>query len=173
MQSYKDLQDTSIIKIGIIEDYKLSRLALKYNLNEYKNIKVVFDTQNAESGLELIKTNIQNDNQPDIILMDLGLAGMNGYEATKKIKELYNNKIKVIILTAYNNQENIINAINNKVDAYCLKDITIKKLIEVIINVFNGMYCFDSNAVENYRKNEFNNIFNIISSPIYNTSLIY
>ena len=58
---------TKEVRVIIIEDYKLTRVGLRYALNEIENINVIAEAQNAEVGLELIKKE-----QPDVVLMDLG-----------------------------------------------------------------------------------------------------
>ena len=71
------------IRVIIVEDYKLTRVGLRYALNEIENINVIAEAQNAEIGLELIKKE-----QPDVVLMDLGLPGINGLEATARVKNI-------------------------------------------------------------------------------------
>ena len=56
------------IRVIIVEDYKLTRVGLRYALNEIENINVIAEAQNAETGLEIIKKE-----KPDVVLMDLGL----------------------------------------------------------------------------------------------------
>ena len=74
--------------------------------------------------------------------MDLGLAGMNGIEATVKIKEMGKN-IKVIALTSHDREEEVIAALSSGAMAYCLKDIDPAKLADVIRDVKNGVCWLD------------------------------
>ena len=105
------------ISVIIIEDFKLTRVGLRCALNSNDDIDVVAECDNAEEGLELIKRY-----NPDIVLMDLGLAGMNGIEATLKVKE-FNKEIKVIALTSHDREEEVIATLSSGAMAYCLKDI--------------------------------------------------
>jgi len=127
------------IKVIIIEDYKLTRVGLKCALNEIENINVVAEAQNAEIGLELIKKE-----QPDVVLMDLGLPGINGLEATAKIKEI-SSKTKTIILTSHDREEEVIASLGSGANGYCLKDIDPITLSNVIKNVAKGACWLDSN----------------------------
>ena len=68
------------ISVIIIEDFKLTRVGLRCALNANEDIQVVAESDNALDGLQLIERHC-----PDIVLMDLGLAGMNGIEATLKV----------------------------------------------------------------------------------------
>ena len=86
-------QKREIIKVVIVEDYKLTRVGLRSALNEYDHINVIGEAEDAEKGITLIE-----NLKPNVVLMDLGLPGMNGLEATIKIKEK-NPEIKIIILT--------------------------------------------------------------------------
>lgn len=125
------------ISVIIIEDFKLTRVGLRCALNSNEDIKVVAESDNAIDGLELI-----SKFNPDIVLMDLGLAGMNGIEATLKVKEM-NNDIKVIALTSHDREEEVIAALSSGAMAYCLKDIDPSKLADVIRDVVDGVCWLD------------------------------
>jgi DNA-binding NarL/FixJ family response regulator len=74
--------------------------------------------------------------------MDLGLAGMNGIEATLKIREM-NKDIKVIALTSHDRDEEVISTLSSGAMAYCLKDIDPSKLADVIRDVNEGVCWLD------------------------------
>ena len=125
------------ISVIIVEDFKLTRVGLRCALNSNEDIEVVAESDNAIDGLELIEKH-----SPDIVLMDLGLAGLNGIEATLKIKEM-NRDIKVIALTSHDREEEVIAALSSGAMAYCLKDIDPIKLADVIRDVANGVCWLD------------------------------
>ena len=125
------------ISVIIIEDFKLTRVGLRCALNANEDIKVVAESDNAIEGLKLIEKH-----SPDIVLMDLGLAGMNGIEATLKVKEM-NKNIKVIALTSHDREEEVIAALSSGAMAYCLKDIDPIKLADVIRDVVEGVCWLD------------------------------
>ena len=83
------------ISVIIIEDFKLTRVGLRCALNSNDDINVVAESDNATDGIALIQKH-----NPNVVLMDLGLAGMNGIEATMKIREM-NPDIMVIALTSH------------------------------------------------------------------------
>lgn len=128
------------VRVIIVEDYKLTRVGLRYALNEIENIDVVAEAQNAETGLELIKRE-----QPDVVLMDLGLPGINGLEATSKVRE-YSPNTKVIILTSHDREEEVLASLGSGASGYCLKDIDPITLSNVIKNVAKGACWIDSNV---------------------------
>ena len=125
------------ISVIIIEDFKLTRVGLRCALNSNEDINVVAESDNATDGLALIERH-----SPDIVLMDLGLAGMNGIEATIKIREM-NPQIMVIALTSHDREEEVIAALSAGAMAYCLKDIDPTKLADVIRDVKNGVCWLD------------------------------
>lgn len=125
------------ISVIIIEDFKLTRVGLRCALNSNDDIKVVAETDNAEDGLVLV-----DKYTPDIVLMDLGLIGMNGIEATVKIQEM-NKDIKVIALTSHDREDEVIAALSSGAMAYCLKDIDPAKLADVIRDVKQGVCWLD------------------------------
>ena len=130
------------ISVIIIEDFKLTRVGLRCALNSNQDIKVVAESDNATEGLELIRKHV-----PDVVLMDLGLAGLNGIEATVKViemnKEFKNKEVKVIALTSHDREEEVIAALSSGAMAYCLKDIDPSKLADVIRDVKEGVCWLD------------------------------
>lgn len=130
-------EEKTTISVIIIEDFKLTRVGLRCALNSNADIKVVAESDNAIDGLSLIE-----QYQPDIVLMDLGLAGMNGIEATVKVREM-NPNIMVIALTSHDREEEVIAALSAGAMAYCLKDIDPTKLADVIRDVKNGVCWLD------------------------------
>jgi len=125
------------IKVVIVEDFKLTRVGLRCALNANKDIDVVAEAEDAPSGIKQIeKTN------PDVILMDLGLPGMNGIEAILKIRE-FDKEVKIIALTSHDRQQEVVGALSSGANAYCLKDIDPEKLAEVIRDVNDGVCWID------------------------------
>ena len=125
------------VSIIIVEDYKLTRMGLKSSLEEFEGIKVVGESEDAEKGLLLISRL-----KPDVVLMDLGLPGMNGIEATGRIKQ-ENPDMKVIILTSHERDEEVLAALGSGANAYCLKDIEPNALVNVIKEVAKGACWLD------------------------------
>ncbi len=138
--SQQTVSKSDIVRVVIVEDYKLTRVGLRYALNEIENINVIAEAQNAESGLEIIK-----NERPDVVLMDLGLPGINGLEATMQIKAMCPDT-KVIILTSHDREEEVIASLGAGASGYCLKDIDPVTLSNVIKNVSKGACWIDSNV---------------------------
>ena len=126
------------ISIIIVEDFKLTRVGLRCALNANPDINVIAEYEDAISCLSQIEKL-----KPDVILMDLGLPGMNGIEAMVKIRE-FSNDIKIIALTSHDREEEVLAALSSGANAYCLKDIDPTKLADVIRDVSQGVCWIDS-----------------------------
>ena len=146
--------EKQVIKVAIIEDFKLTRVGLRCALNENNDMNVVAEAEDAIEGLKLIERS-----KPDVILMDLGLPGMNGIEATIKVKEMCPDT-KVIALTSHDREEEVIAALSSGASAYCLKDIDPSKLADVVRDVAEGA-CWIDPMVSQMALNPFPKVDNI------------
>ena len=151
------------ITVVIIEDFKLTRVGLRCALNANPDINVVAEYEDAENGIKLIERL-----KPDVVLMDLGLPGMNGIEAMLKLRE-NNHEMKIIALTSHDREEEVIAALSSGANAYCLKDIDPAKLAEVIRDVYEGV-CWIDPMVAQMALNSFPKIENIGFLPGKNQS---
>ncbi len=137
-----DAVKTDVVKVVIVEDYKLTRVGLRSSLNEFEGIEVIGEAETAENGLQLIK-----DLRPEVVLMDLGLPGMNGIEATQEVKT-FDENIKVVVLTSHERDEEVLASLGSGANAYCLKDIEPNTLVSVIKNVKQGAAWLDPNVAQ-------------------------
>ena len=123
--------------ILIVEDHELTRFGLKTAFESCENIDTVYEAESAETAIS-----ITNDKAIDLIVMDLGLPGIDGIEATKIIKE-QNKEIKVVILTSHNDKQEVLNSLKAGANAYCSKEINPTRLTEVVQSVLDGASWFD------------------------------
>ena len=138
MSTKTEIKDAiKTIKIVIVEDFKLTRVGLRCALNSNVDMDVCAEAENADEGLKLIERY-----KPDIVLMDLGLPGMNGIKAMIKVKEILP-KTKIIALTSHDRTEEVMAALSSGANAYCLKDIDPNKLADVVRDVYNGVCWID------------------------------
>lgn len=120
------------IKVMITDDQRLMREGLKTILDLEQDLTVVQLAENGRDALDKIA-----DAQPDVILMDIRMPIMDGVECTKVIKQQYPD-IKVLILTTFDDDEFIIDALRNGAVGYILKDLSSEKLVGAIRDVYNG-----------------------------------
>jgi DNA-binding NarL/FixJ family response regulator len=123
-----------MIKILIVEDYQLIRRGIKSNLEKEKDIEIVAEVDSVEEAV-----NKTMELKPDIVLMDLKLGDDEnaGIKATRRIKEK-TNTTKVLILTFYDDEVHIAQAIDARVDGYMLKDVDQYELIKAIRTIYSG-----------------------------------
>jgi DNA-binding NarL/FixJ family response regulator len=122
------VESTQII---LVDDHQLLRKGLIkiLNANGFTNI---IEAANGEELLEILK-----NTRPDIILLDLHMPKMNGFESMKRIKEV-NSHSKVLVLSMLDDHISIIQMIKLGVDGYLLKDSEPNELIQAIEIVLNG-----------------------------------
>lgn len=121
------------IKVGIVDDNSFLIKMVEEKLSFFEEISVKFT---AINGSEAVKRLEENHNI-DLILMDIEMPVLNGIETTEIVKNKYPH-IKIIMLTVFDNDENIFNAIKAGADGYLLKEINAKDLHEGILETLNG-----------------------------------
>ena len=123
--------------ILIVEDHELTRFGLKTAFEACDYIENIFEADSAENGFEIL-----NNEKIDLVIMDLGLPGIDGIEATKKIKQS-NKELKIVILTSHNDSQEVLNSLKAGANAYCSKEINPKRLTQVVSSVLDGASWFD------------------------------
>ncbi|MFY0713572.1 response regulator transcription factor [Seonamhaeicola sp. NFXS20] len=121
------------IKVAITDDNSFLIKAVKEKLSFFKDIKVSFTAINGHDLLEKLEEN----HNLDLILMDIEMPIKNGVEATETVKQKYP-QIKIIMLTVFDDDENIFNAIKAGADGYLLKEVNPKNLYNGIKETLNG-----------------------------------
>jgi DNA-binding NarL/FixJ family response regulator len=120
------------IKVMIADDQRLMREGLKTILELEQDLTVVQLAENGRDALNKIE-----DAEPDVMLMDIRMPVMDGVECTGLIKQQYPH-IKVVILTTFDDDEFIIEALKNGAVGYLLKDLSSEKLVGAIRDAYNG-----------------------------------
>ena len=121
------------IKIAIAEDNSFLAKVVIEKLSFFNDLKFKF---RGENGAELIRK-LECDHNVDVILMDIQMPEMGGIEATEIAKKKYSH-MKIIMLTVFDDDENIFNAIKAGANGYLLKEIDAENLHKCILEVING-----------------------------------
>lgn len=121
-----------MIKILIADDQELIRQSLQIVLGMEKDMEI---TDAVSNGLEVVRS-VRKD-RPDVILMDIRMPEMDGVVCTQIIKENYPD-IKIIILTTFDEDEYVFNALKYGASGYLLKGISTKELADAIRRVHQG-----------------------------------
>lgn len=126
-----------MIKVMIADDQLIVREGLKKILSLDKEIEVVCEAENGYEVLEKLAGHFV-----DIILMDVRMPKMDGIKAASIVKDQYP-KIKIIILTTFNEDEYLFEGIKNGISGYLLKDSGIDYIIKSIKEAYENKMMFD------------------------------
>ncbi len=114
------------INILIVDDQALFREGLETLLSVYEDIYVVGGASNGEEALIAARRH-----QPDVILMDVRMPVLDGVETTRRLKQVLP-QCRVIVLTTFDDDEYVFNALRAGAVGYLLKDVVTKQLVEAI-----------------------------------------
>jgi DNA-binding NarL/FixJ family response regulator len=146
------MENTEPIRVIIIEDDETIRSGFSYLINASQNYKVV----NAYSNVESALTKLSAD-QPDVILLDIELPGIKGIDAIPKIKQTLP-KVHILMLTVYENEDNVFNALSKGAAGYLVKSDSTEKIMDAIQEVVNGGAPMSMNVakivIKSFHKNQ-------------------
>ena len=120
------------MNVLICDDQALIRDSLGMLLNLERDIHVVGAAEDGAQAVEMVI-----EHQPDLVLMDLKMPGMNGIEATRRIRTRYP-AIKVLVLTTYDDDEWVFDAIRAGASGYLLKDTPREEVIKAVKGTVEG-----------------------------------
>lgn len=126
------MSEVSSIRVMLVDDHAVVRSGLSAFLTAYKDLELVGEASNGERAILLCQ-----QAQPDVILMDLVMPGMDGATATRKIREQYP-QIQVIALTSFKEQDLVHGALQAGAIGYLLKDISADELANAIRAAYAG-----------------------------------
>jgi DNA-binding NarL/FixJ family response regulator len=121
------------IKIAIVDDNSFLINAVKEKLSFFEDLNFKFS---AVNGSDLL-VKLEDNHNIDLILMDIEMPVLNGIETTEIIKQKFPH-IKIIMLTVFDNDENIFKSIKAGADGYLLKEINAQDLHDGILETLNG-----------------------------------
>jgi len=120
------------MRILLCDDQAVIRDGLEMLLNLEKDFQVIGVAQDGAEAVDLAA-----QKQPDLILMDLKMPIMSGIEATREIRTKFPN-IKILVLTTYDDDEWVFDAIRAGASGYLLKDTPRQKIVEAIRGTMDG-----------------------------------
>lgn len=126
-----------MIKIIVCDDQAIIRDGLEMLLKLEKDIEVVGQAQDGAEAVAMVEKA-----QPDLVLMDLKMPGLNGIEATRQIRTHYP-QVKVLVLTTYDDDEWVFDAIRAGASGYLLKDTPREEVIKAVRGTAAGKSFID------------------------------
>lgn len=125
---------SDVIRVAIVDDHFFFRQGVRDVLNVEPDIVVVAECEDGQGALEVLRSV-----HPDVVLMDINLPNVNGLQITQRLKSACPD-INVIILTAYDDEEQIYRAIRIGASAYFAKDVAPTQLLDTVRTVAEGYY---------------------------------
>ena len=120
------------ITVMIVDDHEMVRHGASGYLEAQLDIEVVAEAESGEEAVRLAREHV-----PHVVLMDLVMPGMDGVEATRKVKDV-SPRSQIIVLTSYHQDEHIFPALQAGAISYLLKDVKAGKLVEAIHRAAQG-----------------------------------
>jgi len=121
-----------IFNIVLVDDHKLVRDGIKTILERGEEFQVIGEAENGSDAVQLCKRT-----QPDLVLMDINLPGMNGLEATSELLR-HCPQTKVVILSMYDDENSVVSAIRSGARAFVLKKASSMELLDALKTVARG-----------------------------------
>ena len=120
------------VRLLLVDDHTMLRDGIRAFLVAQDDIKIVGEASDGKEAIEKAR-----ELQPDVVVMDIAMPGMDGIEATRRIRKK-NPATKVIILTQYENREHVISAIKAGATGYVPKRALGSDLVSAILTVHRG-----------------------------------
>jgi DNA-binding NarL/FixJ family response regulator len=122
---------TDPLRVVLVEDHPLVRSALRQTLS-VPGIKILAEASSAEEALDVVR-----DHQPDVMLVDIDLPGMNGVQLVRELAPRMPN-CKIVMLTGSTRNEDVVAAIRNGAAGYLTKDMAPDALIRALKGIREG-----------------------------------
>ncbi|GBD11859.1 Transcriptional regulatory protein DegU [bacterium HR23] len=120
------------IRIVVVDDHTLVRRGIVSLLQAQPDMEVAGEAANGEEALRLIPSL-----RPDVVLMDIGMPGVDGLEATRRLRQLLP-EVKVLILTVHDREDYLFQALRAGAAGYILKGADVADLLSAIRSVHQG-----------------------------------
>jgi two-component system nitrate/nitrite response regulator NarL len=126
----------------IVDDHPLLRQGLRQLIELEDDLELVAEANNGQDALNLVE-----DSEPDLIILDLNIQGMNGMETLKAMREKGISS-RIMMLTVSDNDEDVVSVITNGADGFLLKDIQPKEIVAKIKQAASGEMIISDHLVE-------------------------
>ena len=135
------MKKIDLIQVALADDHILLRNALASLIDRFENCKVMMQVSNGKE----LATEISKDNLPDVVLLDLNMPEMNGFETATWLRDNYPT-IHVLMLTMYDSELTLIRLLQAGVKGFLKKDIHPNELKYAIHSVIENGYYYSHNA---------------------------
>lgn len=130
--------DPKRIRIVLAEDHTVTRLGLKFIIEGYDNLELVGEAVNGADAVSKVEESL-----PDVVILDVEMPLMDGIEAARSIRQKHP-EMKIVMLTAHKDEQDIFAALAAGANGYCIKDISDERLLKAIESVYQGDLWLDA-----------------------------
>ena len=132
-----------VTSIVLADDHRMVRQCLSERIEKEPDLSIV-----GETGTGLRALDLAQRIEPDVLIVDIGMPGLNGLEVTRRVKKRYP-KMRVVVLTMHSDEDYLRKAMRNGADAYVLKEANVPELVKAIHEVMDGRRYITSSLCPN------------------------
>lgn len=136
-----------MIRLLLVEDQEIVRRGLRLLLDTQADIEIVGEAENGQQAIEQMTVFEAEQQLPDIILMDIKMPIMDGVAATQTITQQFSST-KIVVLTTFEDNRFVAQALRYGAKGYLLKDTPLKELADVIRSIAKGYTQFGPGILE-------------------------
>jgi DNA-binding NarL/FixJ family response regulator len=125
-------------KILLVDDHQVTRLGLKFMLEESEKVVIVGEASNGSEAISMY-----DQLKPDLVLLDVDMPEIDGIESARLIRQSHP-QAKIVMMTSSRDEQHIFASLVAGASGYCTKEITPERLITAITSVMNGDMWLDS-----------------------------
>jgi DNA-binding NarL/FixJ family response regulator len=137
-----EMESNNAIRVLLIEDHFLARIALRSVISSHSRIVIVGEAADGEQGIQLYR-----ELMPDVVVLDLRLPLLSGFEIMSSLNN-ESASARIVVLSNYQGSEDIYRAIRAGASAYLTKDASGDEVINAIENVYRGQRYFSKIALD-------------------------
>jgi DNA-binding NarL/FixJ family response regulator len=131
-----------MIRIMLVDDQEMIRVGLRAIIDAQSGMTVVAEATDGLEAVQALETTV-----PDVILMDLRMPGIDGVEATRRIRRTHApNAVRIVVLTTFDQDENVLAAIQAGANGFLSKGVRPPELAAAIAEVYEGGGALSANA---------------------------
>jgi NarL family two-component system response regulator LiaR len=136
------MAESDIIRVMTVDDHEILRGGIRFLLLAFEDIELVAEAHSGEEALRVC-----GQVQPDVVLMDMMMSGMDGVETTKALREKHP-EVQVLVLTSFHNSELVHGAMQAGAVGYLLKGVPMDELADAIRAAHAGRPTLAAEAVQ-------------------------
>jgi DNA-binding NarL/FixJ family response regulator len=125
------MEKNGSIRVFLADDHPLLRTGLRFSFDQREDIKLIAEAEDGYSAIEKIQTC-----KPDVSLIDLDMPKLSGVGVIRILRKTYP-KMKLIVLSTYNDENYIKNAMDAGADGYVLKSVKVDELVRIIKSIWS------------------------------------